>query len=128
MEEAKKILLLDDDTWLLREVGSALQSAGFQVLANENVSSAVQALTSKPDFAVIDLFLDGEAGSELSNSFIRDFLIPGNIPYGRLTSAPALVPPEYGGAWVLHKRFVQYDPKALITLLNRELELNTPTG
>jgi DNA-binding response OmpR family regulator len=84
----KKILILDDDPWLLKELGAALENAGYVVLASRNVDGAVQALAQHPDFAIVDLFLDGEVGSELSNNFIRDNLVPAAIPYARLTSAP----------------------------------------
>ena len=123
LERQRLILLLDDDTYLLREVHSLLSGSGFEVLCCENVPSAEQALAVKskigvaPDLVIVDLFLEGNAGDELSNGFIRKSLIPQDIPYARMTSAPYLLPADLHGAFVLHKQELSYRPERLIALI-----------
>lgn len=123
MERPRLILLLDDDTYLLREVHALLTGSGFEVLCCENVQLAEQALAAKqqqgvaPDLVIVDLFLEGNAGDELSNGFIRRSLVPNGIPYARMTSAPYLLPADLHGAFVLHKQELNYRPDRLVALI-----------
>ncbi|HEX9050341.1 MAG TPA: sigma-54 dependent transcriptional regulator [Anaeromyxobacter sp.] len=63
-----RILLVDDDTAILRAVGSFLEAKGFEVEARETLAGAVDAFrTSPPDAAVLDFQLsDGNAVEHLS--------------------------------------------------------------
>lgn len=115
--KTQRILLLDDDPTLLRALSELLEENSYQVSAALNVARAIATLSSNPDFAIVDLFLAGDKGDALSNDFIRDHLVPRKIPYGRLTSAPRLVPKEYSGEWVLDKRLVATSPQTLIAAL-----------
>lgn len=121
MTAAKRVLLLDDDTDLLQEVGEVLTVAGFEVARCSTVKIAVMQLAVRPDFALVDLFLDGNLGDELSNGFVRDHLLPNGIPYGRLSSAPGLVPKEYSGSFVMHKREFGLNPEKLVALVELAL-------
>lgn len=118
---AKRILLLDDDTDLLQEVGEVLTAAGFEVARCATVKVAVLQLAVRPDFALVDLFLDGNLGDELSNGFVREHLMPNGIPYGRLSSAPGLVPKEFSGSFVMHKREFSLNPEKLVALIELAL-------
>lgn len=117
MERKRLILLLDDDSYLLREVEKFLSQSGYEVITCEDVASAERALSRKPDLAIVDLFLDGSAGDELSNDFIRNILLPAGVRYARLTSAPFLVPQDLRGAFVLHKQELNYRPERLVWLI-----------
>ncbi len=122
-KETFRILLLDDDTRHLDEVRMYLEREGYEVFLADTVSAAQKVLEKREaekqegeqaiDFAIVDLFLAGDAGDNLSNEFIRDSLIPAGIPYGRMSSAPYAVPPGYKGLWVLDKRHFWRQPQLL---------------
>lgn len=114
-----KILLLDDDPYLLDSVAAVLEGSFFAPLPCSNVDEAIEALKSHPSLAIVDLFLDGDQGMELSNNFIRDYLT--SIPYLRLSSAPSLVPKQFSGKGVMHKRTFRENPMGLIELIQRSL-------
>ena len=113
MDTAPKILLLDDDPAHLLDLANTLIRAGFEPLVCQDVSAAVAALADNPVMAIVDLFLDGDEGAHLSNDFINEHLAPAGIPYARMTSAPSLVPEQFKGAWVLHKRDFRSAPERL---------------
>ncbi|MCB0325629.1 MAG: hypothetical protein KDD69_18735 [Bdellovibrionales bacterium] len=121
MIDGKIILLLDDDVAHLAEVSRYLEGLYCRALRCRTVAAAEQALADAPDFAIVDLFLDGDAGAELSNDFIRGSLLPRHIPYGRMSSAPSLIPADLRGDWVLHKRLFWDNPETLLPLLLQSL-------
>jgi CheY-like chemotaxis protein len=116
-EEERKILLLDDDERHLEALADVLQNLGFLPLCCKDPAEALAALENEPIYAIVDLFLAGDDGAELSNSFIRQELIPRCIRYGRLTSAPQLVPQDLQGEWVVHKRKFWNNPEEILGLL-----------
>ncbi len=117
MGTGKKILLLDDDRNHLGELSRYLSSEGFQPLAAQDVERAEELLQEGPVFAIVDLFLAGERGAELSGEFIENHLVPNGIPYGRMSSAPDMVPQHQRGAWVVHKRDFWDEPESLYPFL-----------
>ncbi|MCB0359133.1 MAG: response regulator [Bdellovibrionales bacterium] len=120
------ILVLDDDPSILAAVASELNSEEFNVMLASNVSEAAALFRqTPPDAAVVDLYLRGDYGDDLSNGFIRSFLHSDEgqmrIPYLRLTSAPSAVPPEYEGIGILDKRHFLAAPWELEHSLRRVL-------
>lgn len=114
----KTILLLDDDPRHLEELGKFLEENGYDVCSCLNVSQAIRAIGElEVDFAIVDLFLEGNDGEELSNEFVASVLIPANIPYGRMSSAPGLVPREYSGKWVFDKRRFRKEQQEFLKVL-----------
>ncbi len=99
----QKILVLDDSSSFLDDISKSLTRWGYEPLLAKTAEEAVDLLVLEPAFVVVDLFLAGDAGDQLSNDFVRDHLMPSDIPFGRLTSAPRLVPEDFSGSWVLHK-------------------------
>lgn len=119
------ILLLDDDSSFLRTVSNFLCGRGYECLETQTAFEAAAAVrTRNISCAVVDLFLDGDRGDSLSNEFVRDFLDA--IPYVRLTSAPQLVPPEFSGHAVLHKRRFLDNPARLEELIIEMLAAARP--
>jgi len=113
----RDILLLDDSPTLLSEVAKILSAEGFNPLQAQTADQAALHLKNHSiDFAVVDLFLDGDRGDELSNDFVREYLT--NIPYVRLTSAPQLVPTELSGLGIISKQEFVYDTSVLIDVIN----------
>ena len=103
------ILHLDDDASLLDLVADNLKHWNYEVISCSEVKSAILALEQSPAFAVVDVFLAGESGKQLSNSFVKDHLEPNGVRYGRLTSAPSEVGEDVSGDWVLDKRLFRRD-------------------
>lgn len=66
---AKRILVLEDDTFLRNILGSKLNTKGFIVDSVENVAAAKQALSQeKYDLIITDLLLPNENGA----SFLKE--------------------------------------------------------
>jgi response regulator RpfG family c-di-GMP phosphodiesterase len=119
-----QILLLDDDTSILSEVAMVLDSNEIKIYPCQNIDSAIKVLEDMNKhitFAIVDLFLLGARGDVLSNLFVRKYLEPRNIPYGRFTSAPDLVPEECRGEWILDKRDFYSKPEVLLDMVSRSL-------
>jgi len=121
LSEDTKILLLDDDRNHLHELSRYLSTEGYTPLAALDPDIAEGLLEQNPKFAIVDLFLAGEQGAELSSQFILNFLVPRGIPYGRMSSAPDMVPETERGEWVVHKRDFWNDPDSLYPLLQQVL-------
>ncbi|HMO16938.1 MAG TPA: hypothetical protein PKA63_00965 [Oligoflexia bacterium] len=123
----KKILLLDDDKYLLSSLSTLLSSWGYNPLCFTNVEDAESYIRggeeNKVDFAIVDLFLLGARGDALSNGFIRNEILPKGIPYLRLTSAPDLVPKDLIGFAILDKREIELDFTPLKFILEEVLSV-----
>ncbi len=118
------ILLLDDDVDLLAALKDFLEGRGYTVFCAESADRAEQIISSNQiHCAIVDLFLQGDEGDQLSNQFVRDYL--NDTPYIRLTSAPGLVPEEYSGAGVLHKYKFRSNPSLLLDLI---IEITASSG
>lgn len=121
MFKNEKLLLLDDDRLHLSELARYLEGEGLVPLRALTVEEAILLLPEAPDFAIVDVFLAGDDGAELSDRFIAEYLEPNGIRYGRMTSAPSSVPENRRGEWVLHKREFWNDPATLFPLLVQAL-------
>ncbi len=118
------VLHLDDDKDLLADVRTALEEAGLSVFSAPNVDVAADIVTGhKINFAVVDLFLEGDDGEELSNDFIRNILMPRGIPFGRMTSAPGLVGEDVAGRWILPKGVFRRAPHTLAALIRKTVDV-----
>jgi two-component system KDP operon response regulator KdpE len=83
MEEPTKILVVDDDTFLLRFVRANLESAGYQVLLALEADPALELMErEQPDLAILDIMLPGMDGFELCQR-IREFA---DVPILMLTA------------------------------------------
>ena len=119
------VLLLDDDQTVLHFLKMNFARHGVEVFAFNNTDQAREFLSTnsnklKIKIAIIDLFLEGDRGDHLSNNFIRDELIPFQIDYCRLTSAPLLVPEEFMGKEVYDKQIVLSDFESFFESLTIE--------
>jgi DNA-binding NtrC family response regulator len=121
MTELPHILLLDDDEIHVEHLSEALERWGYRVTACLNVEAAERALDGI-DLAIVDLFLAGNEGEELSNGFVLQRLVPRGIPYIRLSSAPGLVPKNCAGCGVYDKRSFRREPERFRDSLNRLFE------
>ena len=118
----KTILLLDDDPYHLDQLSQVLCTNGYETVPCLNVAAAMSAIGERAiDFAIVDLFLEGNEGDELSNEFIELVLTPASIKYGRMSSAPGMVPKEYAGDWIIDKRAFRRDPSETLQALAKSL-------
>ncbi|NMB73820.1 MAG: response regulator [Myxococcales bacterium] len=77
MAEHKKILVIDDDPFILEAVGSLLQKAGYRVATASNTMGAGYLLRDfAPDLVVLDIMLPGSFSGDQACATLRD-LSPG---------------------------------------------------
>ncbi len=109
------ILLLDDSPRALELIGDILGREGFITAGCSSVEEAELFVSQRhPIAALIDLYLLGDTGAELSNNFIQNTIVPNCIPYGRVTSAPRDVPQNLRGELVYDKREITIDPSQFV--------------
>lgn len=109
-----RVLHLDDDPRVLEEVKDYLSAEGYQVYSATNLVAAAHVLLQGVDLAIVDLFLEGDEGEELSNGFVRHSLKGVSLPYLRLSSAPGLVPADCKGSGVIDKGEFRRRPRILL--------------
>lgn len=72
MEEAKKIILLEDDRSSARLVSTFLEKKGYDVLESHEGRFAIEmALKEKPDLMIVDVLLPDMHGSEAVKQICR---------------------------------------------------------
>ncbi len=78
-----KILVVDDETKIVKLVRAYLEQAGYSVVAAEDGQTAlIQARREKPDLVVLDLGLPGIDGLDVARTLRRE----GNVPIIMLTA------------------------------------------
>lgn len=66
MDERKKILVIDDDTWMQRYITNALESVGYKVyVASDAVRGLNSAITIIPDLILLDIIMPVITGDML---------------------------------------------------------------
>lgn len=66
MKNAKKVLIVEDDTWLAEHETSVLRQAGFTVEGAPHAMTAIEQVDHfKPDVIVLDVLLGGSTGFAL---------------------------------------------------------------
>jgi len=74
---ARKILVVDDETRIVRLVRTYLEGAGFQVLAAYDGREALQVFRSeRPDLVVLDLMLPEIDGLDVARAIRREGDVP----------------------------------------------------
>lgn len=89
-----KVVILDDRADKAERIQSILKRGlsdvpELEVTTVSNVTEAEQLLNSA-SLWVIDVFLLGDYGHEVSNGFIRNFLVGREVPYCRCSSGSGL--------------------------------------
>ena len=87
-DQAKKILVVDDDKAILNALEMLLEISGYQVISTPNGSRTV-ALASKnrPDLIVLDMYLSGTNGKEICQK-LKDIRETKNIPVVMISAHP----------------------------------------
>ena len=87
LKEKKLILIVDDDQDYLFQMKHHVESFGFEVYTAESVKEAIEALTRKPDLAILDLMMETQdAGFVLSYKIKKQYP---DVPVIIATSATA---------------------------------------
>jgi len=81
MEKKNKILLVDDDSFLLSMYSMKFEKNGFEVKAATNGSDAIDLLKNgyKPDILIMDLIMPIMDGFTLYENVKKDNLAPGAL-------------------------------------------------
>ena len=108
----KRILVVEDEYWLAREIAVALNDEGAEIVGPVSTLEAAQRLlsTDKPDCAVLDVNLHGEMAFPIAKH-LQDCEVPFAIASGYDKQG---LPPSLSNVPYLRKPF---DPQVLRRLL-----------
>jgi len=114
-----KILVVDDETKIVRLVRAYLEQAGYAVVeACDGQTALIQARREKPSLVILDLMLPGIDGLEVARTLRRE----GNLPIIMLTArredTDRIVGLELGADDYVTKPFV---PRELVARVNAVL-------
>ena len=116
--EPATILLVDDDSAVLKSLGRVLASEGWQVVSAASGEEALETLTNlKPDLMITDLRMAGVSGWDLL--FHENIQRP-SLPIFVMTALP---PSAVAGANLIAAEFFQkpLDPGELVAAIRRRL-------
>ena len=107
-----KILVVDDETKIVRLVRSYLEQSGFTVVeANDGQTALIQARREKPDLVVLDLGLPGIDGLEVARTLRRERDTPIIMLTARIEDTDKIVGLEIGADDYMTKPF---NPRELV--------------
>ena len=123
----KKILLVDDDSALLRLLSMRLTSAGYTVITAEGGEQALAQLSlSRPHLVITDLRMQGMDGLALFNAIRQSYpLLPVIILTAHGSIPDAITATNRGVFSFLTKPF---DGKSLLTHVTRALSISGASG
>ena len=108
----KRILVVEDEYWLAREIAGALEDEGAEIIGPVNTLEGAERMLAshKPDCAVLDVNLRGEMAFP-----IADHLQGSEVPFAIASGyEKQALPPSLANVPYLRKPF---DPQALRRLL-----------
>lgn len=84
-DEAKKVkvLIVDDDSFLLNMYSLKFQKAGFEVATSASADDVLRRLKEgfAPDIILLDIIMPGMSGLELLDQIRKDKLIPNAVVF-----------------------------------------------
>jgi DNA-binding response OmpR family regulator len=96
-EMSKKILVIDDETQILKVLKAYLEKAGYQVLTSTDGTTGLLIFQrEKPDFMILDLNLPGLDGLDVCKAVRRDSNIPILMLTARVEETDRLIGLELG--------------------------------
>jgi DNA-binding response OmpR family regulator len=118
----RKIMVVDDDAYVIDALGNILRGAGFQVIAVEDGAAALEkARNEPPSLILLDLMLPGMPGLEVCQALKSDDTTR-HIPVIMLTAiteeGDKIVGLQLGADDYVTKPF---SPRELILRINRAL-------
>jgi DNA-binding response OmpR family regulator len=122
---SRKILVVDDETRIVRLVRTYLEGAGFQVLAAYDGREALQVFRSeRPDLVVLDLMLPEIDGLDVARAIRREGDVPIIMLTARVEETDRLIGLELGADDYVVKPF---SPRELTARVRAVLRRTNPT-
>jgi DNA-binding response OmpR family regulator len=120
VEMSKKILVVDDETQIVKVLKAYLEQSGFQVVAAADGKAALSAFQrEKPDFMILDLNLPGMDGLDVCREVRRQSNIPILMLTARVEEADKLVGLELGADDYVVKPFSPREVVARVRTIYR---------
>ena len=102
---SQKLLVIDDDSKLIRLLNDYLGGMGFQVLTAIKPSEGLKFLEEKPDLVILDIMLPEMDGLEVCRTIRKDSNIPIIMLTARGETTDRIVGLEIGADDYLPKPF-----------------------
>src|SRR5512146_488274 len=123
---AAKVLVVDDETKIVRLVRAYLEQSGYRVVeARDGQTALIQARREKPDLVVLDLNLPGIDGLEVARTLRREGNMPIIMVTARVEDTDRIVGLELGADDYVTKPF---NPRELVARVRAVLRrtMNAP--
>ena len=127
LEMTKKILVVDDETQIVKVLKAYLEQVGYQVVTAVDGKSALAVFQrEKPDFMVLDLNLPGLDGLEVCRTVRRQSNIPILMLTARAEEADKLIGLELGADDYVVKPFSPREVVARVRTIFRRASGEVP--
>lgn len=123
---SSKILVVDDESKIVKLVRSYLEQSGFSVVeAGDGQTALIQWRREKPDLVVLDLGLPGIDGFEVARTIRRDGNTPIIMLTARIEDTDKIVGLELGADDYVTKPF---NPRELVARVRAVLRRTSPVA
>ncbi len=124
---AAKVLVVDDETKIVKLVRAYLEQAGYAVVeAGDGQTALIQARREKPDLVVLDLGLPGIDGLEVARTLRREGDVPIIMLTARVEDTDKIVGLELGADDYVTKPFNPRELMARVRAVLRRTSGATP--
>ncbi len=112
MEQMKKILIVEDDEVVRRELEELLQNAGYQAIQLKDfMNSKAEILSVNPDLVLLDINIPGLNGEMLLHELRKDSQVPVIMVTSKTTEVDEVLSMSYGADDYITK---PYNPTLLL--------------
>ncbi len=124
---AAKVLVVDDETKIVKLVRAYLEQAGYAVVeAGDGQTALIQARREKPDLVILDLGLPGIDGMEVARTLRREGDVPIIMLTARVEDTDRIVGLELGADDYVTKPFNPRELMARVRAVLRRTSGATP--
>ncbi len=128
-ENAKKILVVDDETQIVRVLTAYLEKSGYQVVAAADGKQALDAFhKDRPDFVILDLNLPGMDGLDVCREIRRESDVPVLMLTARVEEMDRLIGLELGADDYVVKPFSPREVVARVRTIFRRAGGSSGSG
>lgn len=112
MEQMKKIMIVEDDEVVRRELEELLQNAGYQpILLKDFMNSKAEILSVNPDLVLLDINIPGLNGEMLLHELRKDSQVPVIMVTSKTSELDEVLSMSYGADDYITK---PYNPTLLL--------------
>jgi len=112
MEQMKKIMIVEDDEVVRRELEELLQNAGYQpILLKDFMNSKTEILSVNPDLVLLDINIPGLNGEMLLHELRKDSQVPVIMVTSKTSELDEVLSMSYGADDYITK---PYNPTLLL--------------